>query len=328
MWSFFREPHDTLGLTDGWSTVALQLDHRAPWFRGDVPLLSATVVNIGVAAAVPIGLVALVAAGALAVWRRSASVVFALTALLMVGAGTLALSRLVGEVYPWIVQWTRVIGLACWLAAGWCAWSSLSDRARARLQPVAVCVLAVALVGVTALSVADAVDGPNDPGRLHRAVLELDAPAVSAARSAGGPVLVSSTLQVPLFGGRGAGVEILALVLDRAGVEVVADAESANRYGEHRAQPGRAVGELRLVTGERVPDGFEPVATVDPLAPAEREARTRLQAELRDRLGELPLPELRDAMARDPEIHDLATRLAAIDDLPPLTLAWRDLRSP
>lgn len=330
MRSFFRAPHDTLGLADGWSAVGLELGHDAPWFRGDIPLgFQSTVADVHAASALPIGFVVLVAACGLAVWRRSASVAFAVTALFMIAASAVALSRLVGEVFPWILQWTRAIGLACWLAAGWCAWSSLPDRARARLHPIVVPALALALIGVTALNVVDAVDGPRDPDRLHRAVLALRAPAVKTARKAHGPVLVSSTVSVPLFGGGpGAEVEILVLALDRAGVDVVVDAASANRYGKHRAEPGRATRELRLTTGNRAPDGFEAVAVVDPMAPGTRDERVRLQKELRNRLGELSLPELRKAMSRAPDIDRLVRRYVGIEDLPPLLLAWRDIRSP
>jgi hypothetical protein len=329
MVDFFSTPNETLGVGGAYHAVALQFDHRAPWLGNDLHFVPFTTeVDIRRSFVLPLALVALIAAIAFGFRRRTDATAFGLTVLFAVGAGILGLSRLVGDVYPWILESTRVLGLGCWLAAGWCAYRVLGTDQRDRLARLLVPALSAAVLVLGAVNVVDAATGSGSPDPGRDAVMRLSEPAVRAARDAGGPVLVRSTADVSAVFGEGRfGEEQLVLALERAGVDVLVDSGLGHRYGDHRAHPERAVRELRLVT--RTPPsaatGFDVVATADITTPAQRRDKDRLGDAIRDRVGERSLPELRDAMDEDPELRDLVERFNAIEDAPALTLLVRDL---
>jgi hypothetical protein len=113
-------------------------------------------------------------------------------------------------------------------------------------------------------------------------------------------------------------------------VDVVVEEQLDNRFGPRRAQPERAVAELRLVADDPSPppDGFRKVATIDPLTRAERAERERLEAAL-DELGALEsLDAALAAIERDPDVRELLDRYAAIRDATPFTLLVRELPPP
>jgi hypothetical protein len=335
MWSFVREPNETLGLGDAYSAVALQFGADAPWLDGEVPLVAfSTDVDVDAGPLVPLGLLALLGGLGVALWRRDESAMLALTVLVVVVAAIAGLSRLVGELFNWEIEWTRVVGLGCWLAAGWCGYRALTTSVRERIAPVGLAVLGLALLVLSGVNVAKAVSDDPDRGSVHNALVKLDDAAVTHLEEVDGPVLVTSTAVVPgeVFGHGHVGPEVIALALDRAGVDVVVDKHLDNRFGPRRAQPERATAELRLVTGDPSPppDGFRKVATVDPLTRDQRADRRRLKAKL-DKLG--ALDSLEAAIERDPKVRDLLDRYAAIGGLglrdaapPRLTLLVRALR--
>ncbi|HEX6311776.1 MAG TPA: hypothetical protein VF152_09125 [Acidimicrobiia bacterium] len=330
MWTFFREPNEKLGLGDAYSAVALQFGADAPWLQGDVPLRAfSTDVDVDAAPLVPLGLFALLAGLGLAVWRRDESVTLPLTVLVVVVAAVAGFSRLVGGLFNWGLEWTDVVGLGCWLAAGWCGYRALTEPVRERITPAVVGVLALGLVVFTGFNIADAVGDNPDRGRVHEALVELGDEAVTLLEDVDGPVLVTSTAEVPevVIGDGAVGPEVVALALDRAGVDVVVDEELDNRFGPRRAQPERAVVEARVVAGEpeSLPGGFRKVATVDPLTEAERAERERLEAEL-DELGVFDSLEAAEAaIEEDPGVQDQLDRYAELGDTPPLTLVVRVL---
>ena len=329
MWTFFREPNTTLGLGDAYSAVALQFGADAPWFRGDIPLAPFSIlVDVGAAPLVPVALLALLAGLGVALWRRDESATLALTVLALAAAAVLCLSRLVGGLFNWGLEWTDVVGLGCWLAAGWCAYRALTAAVRARVAPIVIPVLAVALAGLAGLNVADALRDAPDRGRTHEAVIELGDEAIRRLGNRG-PVLVTSEAVVPevVLGDGYVGPEVLVLALDRAGYDVVVDEELDNRFGPRRAQPERADVELRLVDGVASPPpaGFRKVATVDPLTTAQRAERARLEAELDDAGALGSLLDAQAAIERDPRVRKLLDRYNPLRDATPLTLLVRDL---
>ncbi len=328
MWRFFRAPHETLGLGDAYSAVALQLGHRAPWLDGDVPLLLSGAVDLDTAPLVPWALLALVVGLVLAVRRRDDSAALGLTALVAAVVSIVALTRLVGEVFPWILGWTAVVGVGCWLAAGWCGYRAVSSPVRARLERPLVVVLAIALALVSAVSVFNAASRSYGNDRFVEAMVELGDRAADETRGADGPVLVEVDL-IPLGGGD-VGPELLALALERAGVEAGVDDGRAHRFGDHRADPTEAAAVVRVVTGAAgaVPDDYDVVATVDPLTRADRARRERLEAELRSLGVGGSLPEVEAAVERDPRVRRLVERLGEIEDLPRLTLVMRRAVAP
>ena len=332
MVDFARTKRETIGLSDGYRAVALQFDHRASWLGADVPIQTfAPTVDIGAAPAVPVALLVLVGATALAVWRRSGAAVIGMTVLVAAVAGVFAMAQLVDGVFSWNVEWARSLGMACWLASGWCVYCSLRPSLRSRFERVLSPVLLVAVLALSAVNVARFASTAR-PTRLQAALLELADRAVTESRRVEGPILVRSradSSQVVIGGSVGA--EIVTLALARAGAAVVVDNDLANRFGEHRADPGRAKVEFRLVFGDIHPNGFRVVATVDPLTRRERRDRERLEGELAE-LSEGVEPQPGDTLAtlgaevdRNPKLRAIVEQLALIDDLDPLTLLVREL---
>jgi hypothetical protein len=333
MWEFLREPQDTLGLNDGWRSVALQLGTEPTWVGFDPPLVAfATTVDATGAPAVPIGLVALAIGLALAAWRRDGSLLLGATALVALGAGVFGMSQLVGDLFPWLLEWTKVLGAAAWLAAGWCAFRALGESARARLTRLVVPVLAAGVVVASVAGVVDTVSHQEDSG-LQAAIDDLSRAGARAVADVDGRVRVRSDVRTRLLVfGQGIGPQSLALGLEREGVKVVVERRLAYQFGDHRARPRRAVAELVLVSGR--PRGAELaggrlVATADPLTREQRIERGRLDRELARRGSRDPgAPDLaaaRAAVARDPSLRALLETEDAIPDLPVLSLVERPL---
>jgi hypothetical protein len=333
MWEFVREPQDTLGLADGWRSVALQLGTEPTWLGFDPPLVAfATTVDTAGAPAVPLGLVALAVGLALAAWRRDDSLLLGATALVALGAGVVGMSQLVGDLFPWLLEWTRILGAATWLAAGWCAFRALGESARARLTRVVVPVLAAGIVVASVAGVVDAVrHRQGEDTGLQQAIDDLSGAGARAVADVDGRVLVRSEVRRRLLVfGEGIGPHSLALGLEREGVEVVVERRLAYQFGDHRARPTRAEAELVLVSGR--PRGAElaagrVVATADPLTREQRAERGRLDRELARRGGgsSTDLAAAREAVARDPSLRALLEASDAIPDLPVLSLVERPL---
>lgn len=331
--AYLRQPQDTLGLRAAYRSVALQLDHRAPWLGGDVPLVTFTgVADVAAMPLVPLGALVLAAALTAVAARRRGQATMGVTVLFSLVAAVVSLSRLTGELFVWILQWTYALGLVVWLSAGWTAWTTLARESA--LRRVAVPALAVAVVVTAAVNSVDAVTHDHDEGPLVAAIADLAPAGAQAVAAVDGPVLVRSTADVQLVFGEGAvGLEILVLELERQGVAVVVEEDQSDRFAAHRARPATAVAELRLVAGdERVAgddrppgEGYTEVATVDPVSAADRRQRQRLQAELAERAGERSLTELRELGREDPEVQRVLDRLADIEVLPTLTLLERPL---
>lgn len=331
MWSFFRSSYPKLGVSDGYATVALQFDHRAPWLRGRFPLMPFVgVINVNAAPVIPVALIVLVVVTAAALRRRDEAAGLAVAVLVLTAAGVLALSRLAGELFAWIPLWTDVIGMSCWVAVGWISYRALSVTTQTWLWKALVPVLAVGVVLVAALTGSDALRSVENTPSLDSAVRVLSARVAPELRSIDGPMLVSSKVhQDAVFGGDAAGQEVLVLALDRAGVDVVVDKNMAYRYGPQRARPGRAVAELQLRSGRppaRSPD-TRVLAQVDPIGPATRAAHARVVAELAAYLKSrnIGLRDLRKAARHDAHLRSLLKRNAAYVDVRPLNLVLRRL---
>jgi len=318
----------TLGIGDGWRVVALELGPNAPWLRSHQPLdaFSPTVDLTG-AWITPFALVALVALGvALVVGARRrvpASLLAATVAIGIVGA-VASLARLLGPLFFWIPEWTRVLGFACWVAVAWCVYEVAGHGRRRAIDRVAIPLLGVVLAIATVANVADAVrtDPPATPSvdAVHR-LADAVAPDVQD-----GTTLITAGTDPSQVLGSDPGQASLVLALERAGADVVVDADLADHYGEHRAQPGRAVRELRLLTDrEAVPPGYEVVATADPLTPEQRAERDRIVREHPELSTDIPGADRIRFILDHPELRPVADALNAIPDLPVLTLVQRSL---
>jgi hypothetical protein len=329
MWRFFTASHTTFGLVPAYRAVAIELGVRAPWLGFTLPTRPfQPVVNEQAGALVPIALVALLVGGVVAVRRRDQSVALAVTVALLVVAGVLALSRLIGEPFVEVLEPAAAYGFACWLAAGWCLIASTRGRTRARVDAVLLPVLTLAVVVLGVHNVAIATDAPKPVTNDERAVQVLADRAVPAARRVDGPVLVRSDLRGNDILLGEIGPQLLALTLDRAGVDVRVAADRAHQYGAFRAHPDQARAEVLLSYAATAPegDGWRRVAVVDPLSPAQRARRDRLDARLDAALGGITDPAARLAALHDrPELAAIARARDAITGLDPLAVSVRSL---
>lgn len=325
-------PIAPLGIVDGWRTVSTELGPRASWlgFPQALDGLSPTL-DLDTAPAVPLALVALVVGLGLAWRRRSASNAWLLgaTALVAIAASTFALSRLLGPIYVWIPQWLRVIGMATWFAAGWCAFAGLPDEVRRRSRAVLDPVLALAAAVILAAAVVDAVTfaRPDDP--LGDTTRQL----VSAARDdligLDGPVLLTSSVDANLaLGGDDVALEVLVLATEDLGVDVVVPPGLQHQYGPERAHAREVVAEVRLARADtEVPAGFVRLGQpLDPLTPSQRSTRASILADAGLPADASDADYLR-AVPERPELRAAAPRLRSVPDLPELRLLRRAVRS-
>ncbi|MEZ5142726.1 MAG: hypothetical protein R2726_09450 [Acidimicrobiales bacterium] len=248
---FSRDVRPQTTLADGGRFVAFELGVPPAWVAGELEPGWLGLVDVS-APPVPVGALLLVAAGGVAAWRREVDalrlVVLAAGAAL---AAVVAVSRFADGIYPYLTQWSPVVGLVVWLAIGWTAWRVarplLPDPARLAAGAVAAAVVVV----VTMVNVvAGATAAPHDLDRSAPILALSDAvePRLDRAQ----PVVVD--LAVP-----SGGVEALWTArgmvdeLDRRGFDVrvpVGDADLGRR-----ADPS---GATQLVAVRRLADDVPP----------------------------------------------------------------------
>jgi hypothetical protein len=287
MWEFARQDTDSIGLADGVAAAGLQLGGSAPWMTGRVTTDAwSGEVDLTTAPTVPIALLALLAGIGLAWWRRDRTgLAFGGAVLVALGVGVVALARVAGLLYNWILIWTWGLGAACWLAAAVCAWRAAPPAWRRRAAgPLGAC-LAAGVLTLAGLGVADAVDMERRREWLPDVVAAITPTAVEATRELPGAVLVRSSVHTPgIFPSAEPGVEHLVLGLERAGIDAAVSQSIVHKVGSHRlADPGTISGELHLVPGDGsdAPAGFEVLTTVETLSDPEREELASLEAQLR-----------------------------------------------
>lgn len=298
--AFTTAPNDVLGLGDALSALALQFGHRAGWITGEIPTIYGSgIVDLSDVPVVPLSFAVLTVATVVAVVRRAdRSAALGITVLVTSLVGILTLSRLVGDLFNWILLWTWGLGMSVWLAAGICGWRSIEQPGRRAAGPWVGAGLGLGLVAVVAVSVSGADDLAEPPDRVRRAVLELADDTISALAHHDGPVLVRSELTSEVvFGGAHIGVEPLVNSLERAGVDARVPPDLELKFGDHRTAADADVDvEVVLVHGDELPDGpdTEVVGTVPALLPSQEAEVVNLRTELADQgvgypeVGELP----------------------------------------
>lgn len=317
----FGAPEATLGPAGAWRVVAIQLGHRAMWLGFDQQLEGlSSAADLAVAPIVPIGLLALLA-GAFLARRHPGARALVATVIVAVAVAWVSMTRLIPPVFAWIPPWLQAVAVPAALAAGAAAWVAVPAGRRRVARPIVVAAGAVVLVGVSGVTIGDVLGDWREPDRIADAVRALAAPGAEEVAGVDGPVLVRSRVDANLaFGGDDVAPEVLVLALERRGIETVVDADAANRFGARRARPDRAERELRLITADdTVPEGFEVVATADPLGDEGRRRRERLLAE-----AGLPpdatVGEVIAAVAADPSRRRLGPALRDLPDLPRISL--------
>ena len=256
---------------DAWHVLALQLGVWPDWLKGaSTPSVIGTI-DFSAALPIPLGLFGLLGATMLA-WRRARTAfLFDCIVLAALAATFVAMTRIVGDVLTYLVQWTWALGTATWIAIAWscvAAWQARDheDAVRsARAQQIArvgFYVIVVAFAGVIVVdSVAAARAGTPQP-KASAAMAKLGDAAFAALPNRDGVV------EVRVRGHEGAywASAGVADVLEHHGVDVRVGPELEFAYGSHRLvgdDPVRAVvlvadkGELASV---RALPGYRAVA--------------------------------------------------------------------
>lgn len=278
---------DPAGWRAGLELVARQLSWGGPWMGGGEPIAAVDDAVVGrplTALVVPV-VVFTVALG-LGVWRRTgAAVRLQVVVAVAVVAGAVAMTRLDGPAFGYLVRWWWPLAALWWSSAAWTLWCVASDLVPAgravRRRPVGgpvpqsatpdatvstpplagrLVVWAPVVLGVVALGVAgplavDAAkrvathDSPNE--RFAGAVTG----AVGATLAALGPPGGGEAGVVELWSaGEGTGwvVDAVSVALERAGWQVVVPrtAVAVGKWGMSRTAPGD---ELLWLGGSPVP---------------------------------------------------------------------------
>ena len=256
---------------DAWHVLALQLGVWPDWLKGaSAPSVIGTV-DFSAAIPIPIGLLALIGATVLA-WRRArAAFVFDCIVLAALAATFVAMTRIVGDVLTYLVQWTWALGTATWIAIAWscvAAWQAREgeDRVRSpRAQRIARVGLSVAVAAFAAVVVVDTVAaaraGTPQP-EASAAMAKLGDAAFAALPNRDGVV------EVRVLGNEGAywASAGVADVLEHHGVDVHVGPELEFAYGSHRLvgdDPVRAVvlvADKGALASARLRPGYRAVA--------------------------------------------------------------------
>lgn len=232
MWEFFASDQQTASMGDALEVLGLQWGPRPEWifgargssFRGVGLLESQWWCAVGAAAA---GIVT-----ALAYRRRARDVVWfaALMAVAFLG-GVVAVSGVVGPLFPYIVRWTWVLGAGLGVLVLLGAWSALSTRIRVRWLPgvTVTAVLVLATLGLFETVDAFGAGTPyaaQQPG--ERVMVDRVLPAIDPGE---GPVLVVN---------RGASSATPGLVaqLERRGIDVDVRPDQPVIFGTWRSPHG------------------------------------------------------------------------------------------
>lgn len=195
-----------------------------------------------------------------------------------------AVSRIAGPTYHYLLRWQWVLAALIWLTAGWTLYVTFAvggcgpppDGPRRRLL---VGVLGAAAI-VSSLAMGVAVARVDLPDAVKAdAILAVLGPTLDAVADRG-PVLVG--FEGSTFGEYHSG---LVAALEERGLEVWVPDARALEFGGRRTQQGRTPGAtVVIVTGEgidaRLANGEDPLAIYDPLTAEEREQLAPLQARI------------------------------------------------
>ncbi|MFN8038071.1 MAG: hypothetical protein U0Q07_02575 [Acidimicrobiales bacterium] len=161
--AYSREAQPVNTMADGARFVAFELGVPPAFVGGELQPGWLGLLDVS-APPLPIGAVLLVAAGVVAAWRRE---VGALQLVVLAAAGlvaaVVAVSRFADGIFPYLTQWSPVIGMVTWLAIGWTAWVVARPRLpHLARQVVGGLVVATIVVVTGANVVAGATTDPHD----------------------------------------------------------------------------------------------------------------------------------------------------------------------
>ncbi len=164
LFRFFRDHGREHSYGDAWHVVAGQLSAWPDWVHGHV-VQNIYSGGIDVSGAAPIAVWAIVLVGAAALTWRRVKDAFRLDVLvaLTIVAAVVSVSRIVGDIFPYLVTWTWAVGMLTWLAIAWSvvSWWQHRDATDDRVGRIALGAVAVALVVVTIVNTVDAATADN-----------------------------------------------------------------------------------------------------------------------------------------------------------------------
>jgi hypothetical protein len=274
LYHFFRDHGREQSYGNAFHMMGQQLSVAPEWLRGSAKVnLYSGAVDLSGSAPIPLALLALVAATVVAWWRDK--VAWRLNALVLAAfaAGFVAVTRIVGEIFPYLVRWSWTLGMLAWLAVAWTvvvtfrAWAANDQHARRQVTGRMVGTVALALVvagfaAITVVNTVDAADAGNpDPyasavdAKLLPSLLTHipDGPGVVEIRSSGGD---GSTW---VGGG-------IADELEKHGIDTRVAPSLEFAYGPDRVLNGERVKLVVLpletadIERDGVPDGFTEIA--------------------------------------------------------------------
>ena len=237
---FFRDHGREHTYGDAWHVLASQLSVWPDWLRGSI-VRNIYSGALDLSGPTPVAVAALLLVGATVItWRRTKDA-FRLDVVvgLAIVAGFVSVSRIVGEIFPYLVIWTWALGMLTWLAISWSVvrWWQTRPAPDPRVGRLALGGVAVALVVVSVVSTVDAAraGNPDVPG--SRWVRGLTAKARDELPDGRGVVEIRST------GGAGStwvGAGI-ADELEHDGIDTRVSPDLAFAYGPDRVLDGERV---------------------------------------------------------------------------------------
>jgi hypothetical protein len=240
LFRFFRDHGREHTYGDAWHVVAEQLTAWPDWLHGHVVRnIYSGGIDLGGGMPIAVWALVLVVAGVVT-WRRSKDafrldVIVALT----IVAAVVSVSRIVGDIFPYLVTWTWAVGMLTWLAIAWSCvrWWQTRESVDARVGRVTLGVVAAGLVVVSIVNIVDAAGAGNPDATGSRAVARLVAKVRDALPPGDGVVEIRAG-STPGSVWIGAGIAD-ALEHDGIDTRVTRDLEFA--YGPDRVLDGERV---------------------------------------------------------------------------------------
>ena len=273
---YYSDDHATGGLAQGLRAVTLQLGPAPEWLVGRRPVNAFTGAIELPSTSVPVAVLPAVLSGLLAKRRgwRDITWLAALVAALAVTA-VVSVSRVVGDLLPYLTVWTWVVGLMAWLLVGATAARWVGEVRPGVDRPLAFWSAVVGVVLLVVNSVAAARAG-TPTGDESRIVGELAADVRANLHDEVDVVHLQAegSLSANSY------ADGLALQLERAGRRVEVGPEQDAKYGRHRVGCTGGAATLLVTVNEEVSASaddhdLELVGRASALPLAERDARVR-----------------------------------------------------
>jgi hypothetical protein len=278
LYHFFRDHGREQSYGNAFHVVAQQLTVAPEWLRGagKVNIYSGAV-DLSGSTPVPLALLALVGATVIAWWRDKVAWRLDVLVLAACAAGFVAVTRIVGEIFPYLVRWSWTLGMLAWLAIAWTVvvtfrtWAANYDHARRQVNgravgsvvgAVALALVVAGFAAITVVNTIDAADAGNPDPYASAVDAKLLPPLLARIPDGPGVVEIRST------GGEGStwvggG---LADELEKRGIDTRVAPSLEFAYGPDRVLDGERVKlvvlplETAEIERDGVPDGFTEIA--------------------------------------------------------------------